>query len=140
MQSGSLSARRASLPSTASSSPSSSSDGSPPPLNPVPIPKMRVVTNHKGKKTYPCPECEKVANCFLCYFTVKYISEPANWSSGNAFVSVVGGLRFKSRAGHIGRSVANGSPPPRHFFIWSCVTRRRNDAQMGPANSLHASA
>ena len=61
MQSGTLSARRASIPSTASSSPASS-DGSPPPLKPVPIPKMRVVTNHKGKKTYPCPECEKVSD------------------------------------------------------------------------------
>ena len=27
-----------------------------------------------------------------------------------------GGLRFKSRAGQIGRCVANGSPPLRHFF------------------------
>ena len=35
---------------------------------------------------------------------------------GNAFVSGTGGLRFKSRAGQIGHSVANGSPPLQHFF------------------------
>ena len=33
------------------------------------------------------------------------------WSSGNAFVFGAGGLRFKSWAGQIGHSVANGSPP-----------------------------
>ena len=35
---------------------------------------------------------------------------PASWSSGNAFVSGAGGLRFKSQAGQIGHSVANSSP------------------------------
>ena len=45
------------------------------------------------------------------------------WSSGNAFVSGAGGLRFKSQAGQIGHSVANGSPPLRHFFERSCVAR-----------------
>ena len=49
--------------------------------------------------------------------------QPASWSSGNAFVSGVGGLRFKSQAGQIGHSVANGSPPLRHFFERSCVAR-----------------
>ena len=48
---------------------------------------------------------------------------PASWSSGNAFVSRAGGLSFKSRAGQIGHSVANGSPPMQRFFEWSCVTR-----------------
>ena len=43
------------------------------------------------------------------------------WSSGNAFVSGVGGLWFKSRVRQIGHSVANGSPPPRHFFESSSV-------------------
>ena len=62
-----------------------------------------------------------------------------SWSSGNAFISGAGGLRFKSRTGQIGHSVANGSPPLRHFFEWSCVAGR-NDAEMGPANSLHAPA
>ena len=47
----------------------------------------------------------------------------ASWSSGNAFVSGAGGLRFKSRTVQIGHSVANGSPPLRHFFEWSCVAR-----------------
>ena len=47
----------------------------------------------------------------------------ASWSSGNAFVSGAGGLRFKSRAGKIGQSVVNGSPPLRHFFEKSCVAR-----------------
>ena len=46
-----------------------------------------------------------------------------SWSSGNAFVSEAGGLRFKSRAGQIEHSVANGSPPLRHFFERSCVAR-----------------
>ena len=48
---------------------------------------------------------------------------PASWSSGNAFVSGAGGLRFKSRAGQIGHSVADSSPPLRHFFERSCVAR-----------------
>ena len=48
---------------------------------------------------------------------------------GNAFVSGAGGLKFKSRAGQIGHSVANGSPPLRLFFERSCVARaqRRGD-------------
>ena len=37
------------------------------------------------------------------------IYKPASWSSGNAFVSEAGGLRFKSQTGQIGQSVANGS-------------------------------
>ena len=49
---------------------------------------------------------------------------PACWSSGNTFVSGAGGPRFKSRAGQIKHSVAH----------------RRNDAEVGPANWLHASA
>ena len=48
---------------------------------------------------------------------------PASWSSGNAFVCGAEGLSFKSRAGQIGHSVANGSPPLRHFFERSCVAR-----------------
>ena len=63
-----------------------------------------------------------------------------SWSSGNKFVFGAGGLRFKSRAGQIEHSVANGSPPLRHFFQKSCVgvLPGHNDAEMGPANSLHA--
>ena len=59
-------------------------------------------------------------------------------SSGNAF-SFSGGLRFKSQAGQVERSVANGSPPLRHFFERSCVALR-NDVEMDPANSLHTLA
>ena len=49
-------------------------------------------------------------------------------------------MKFNSRAGQIGHSVANGSPPLRHIFNRSSVACRRNDAEVGPANSLHASA
>ena len=45
------------------------------------------------------------------------------WSRGNAFVSGAGGLRFKSRAGQIGQSAANGSPTLQHFFERSCAAR-----------------
>ena len=65
----------------------------------------------------------------------------ASLSSGNAFAFGAEDLRFKSRAGQIGHSVANhDSPTLQHFFEGSCVAHRRNDAEMGPANSLHASA
>ena len=46
-----------------------------------------------------------------------------SWSSGSAFVSGAGSLMFKSRAGQIGHSVANGSSSLRHFFVKSCVVR-----------------
>ena len=46
---------------------------------------------------------------------------------------------FRSRAGQIEHSVANGSQPLRHFFERSCVVGR-DDAEMDPANSLHTSA
>ena len=48
---------------------------------------------------------------------------PPIWSSGNAFVSEAESLRFKSRAGQIGHSFANGLPPQRHVFERSYVTR-----------------
>ena len=69
----------------------------------------------------------------------KITIKSTSWSSDNAFVSGAGGLRFDSRAGQIGLSVANGLPPLRHFFESSCVARTqwRGD---GAANSLHASA
>ena len=44
------------------------------------------------------------------YFPIKFKS------NGNAFVSGAGDLGFKSRAGRIGHSVANGLPPLQHFF------------------------
>ena len=64
-----------------------------------------------------------VFGTLLIILVNKYILEKASWSSGNAFVSGAGGLRFKSRAGQIGHSVANGSPPLRRFFKRSCVAR-----------------
>ena len=49
-------------------------------------------------------------------------------------------MRFKSRAGQIGHSVANGSPPLRYFSEKRAVLPGRNDAEIGPVNLLHASA
>ena len=63
----------------------------------------------------------------------------AIWSRDDSFVTETGGLRFKSRAGQIGHTVADGSPPLQHCVLQrSCVARA--DAEMGPENSLHASA
>ena len=42
--------------------------------------------------------------------------ESTSWSSGNAFVSGAGGLRFKSRASQIKHSVVNRSPPLERFL------------------------
>ena len=47
---------------------------------------------------------------------VQRLCGPASWSSGNAFFSGAGSLRFKSRAGQIKHSFAKSSPPLRHFF------------------------
>ena len=69
---------------------------------------------------------------------VKLPPNTGHWSSGKAFASIAGGLRFKSRGGQIGHKIANGSLPLRHFFEKSCVARRCNDAEMVPINSLHA--
>ena len=78
---------------------------------------------------------------FLCRKNIiNDLVRSASWSSGHAFVSGAGGPWFKSRAAQIGQSVANALPSLRHFFERSCVARRRNDVEMGPANSLHASA
>ena len=57
---------------------------------------------------------------------------PASWSSGNTFVSGVEG-----RGSNLG---VVKSEPLRYFFKKSFVVYRRNDTQMGSANSLHASA
>ena len=50
---------------------------------------------------------------------------PPSWLSGNMFGSGAGGLRFKSWAGQIEHSDANGSPPLQHFQK-GCVVRRRH--------------
>ena len=67
---------------------------------------------------------------------IKYRLLVAQYSFGSG----AGGLRFKSRVGQIGSSVVNGFPPLRHFFDRGCVACMRNDAEMGPGNSLHALA
>ena len=64
---------------------------------------------------------------------------PISWSSGNAFFSGSGGLRFKSQAGQIGTVL----PTARHRCNISskeAVLPGHNGAEMGPANLLHASA
>ena len=71
---------------------------------------------------------------------INLVGQPASWSSGNVLVFEAGGLRFKSRVGQIGHSVAHDLPPLQHFFEKSCVAPRCNDAEMGPASSSHASA
>ena len=61
------------------------------------------------------------------------------WTSGNALVSEAGGLKFKSRTG---KSITV-FPTARHRCDISskvAVLPGHNDAEMGPANSLHASA
>ena len=59
-------------------------------------------------------------------------------SSGNAFVTGEGGLRFKYRAGQIGHSVANDSSPLQHFK--RTMLSGRKDTEVGAVNSLHSSA
>ena len=86
----------------------------------------------------PRPHQFKCNNLFNEHFSEPFFL-PASWSSDNAFVSGAGGLRFKSLAGQIGHSVANGSPPLRHYSK-GAVLPGRKEAKMGPANSLHASA
>ena len=60
----------------------------------------------------------------------KVSSRPAkkrlvSWLSGKEFVSGPAGQRLKSRAGWIGLSVANGSPPLRRFFEINYVSREQ---------------
>ena len=63
-----------------------------------------------------------------------------SWSISNAFVSGVGGPRFQSWTGQIGHNVANDSRSRSDISSKVAVLPRRNDAKMGPVNSLHASA
>ena len=87
--------------------------------------------------------------CYTCCNTPKRVRiggaqfrviAPGQHSSRNsrAFRGTEG-MQIKSRAGEIRYSVANGSPPLRHFIKRSCVARF-NDTELGPANSLHAFA
>ena len=58
------------------------------------------------------------------------------WSSGNAFVSGAGGLRFKSRAGQT-EPVSSTIRHRRNIFFKEAVLPGCNDAEIGPSNSLH---
>ena len=69
-------------------------------------------------------------NCVSCVTAL-----PAGKSRSNALICGAGGPKFKSRAGQIESSEANGLPPLRHFFERSCVAWAQ-----GPTNSSHASA
>ena len=64
---------------------------------------------------------------------------PASWSSNNVLVSGAGGLRFKFPAVQVEYRAANGSPSC-DITLKGAVLPWRNDAEMGPANSLHALA
>ena len=66
----------------------------------------------------------------LLSVTAPYCYFENSWSSYNAFVSAAKGLRFKSQAGQIEHSDANGSPQRRHFFQKSCVAYKRIEAEM----------
>ena len=62
----------------------------------------------------------------------------ANYANSNTVVSGARGLRLKSRAGQVRHIVASG----RHRYNNSSkgvVLPGRNDAEMDPVNSLHAS-
>ena len=60
----------------------------------------------------------------------------AIWSSGNAFVSGSGG----SNLGQVKSDTVLPTTRHRYKFEKSCVAHRRNDADMGLANSLPTSA
>ena len=53
-----------------------------------------------------------------------------NWSKSEIWLNYLNNSFVNSKiqilAGQIGHRVTNGSPPLRHFFESSCVTRRRN--------------
>ena len=67
--------------------------------------------------------------------------KPAGLSSGNAFVSAAGDLRFKSWAGQTHNGVSTDSLPLQYFFKKSWVAKRRNDEEMGfYVNSLNGLA
>ena len=50
--------------------------------------------------------------------------------SSNAFVSQVGGLRFKSRTGQIGHGVCQRLAHPSDIFLKEDVLRGRNESEM----------
>ena len=77
-------------------------------------------------------------NHFIFFFVLLLPFYPASWSSGNAFISGSGGLSFKSRPVKLDAVLLTA----RHRCDISkgAVLPGRNNAEMGPANSLHASA
>ena len=77
---------------------------------------VSLLTSHRNTPGYCC-----MAKLLSINPPIDYV--PANCSSGNVFVSGAVGLRFKSRAGQIGFSVANGSPSLQYFF-GGAMTRR----------------
>ena len=80
-------------------------------------------------KTFGRVASTVIANQIFHYTPVicrSVLREPASWSSGNVFVAGAVGRRFKSQAGQIGHSVANGSPPLQNFFVKSCVALEQN--------------
>jgi len=58
----------------------------------------------------------------------------------NKLASCAGGLEFKFWIGKIGIANGNGSPTRQHHSTQPAVLPWRYDAEMGTANSLHASA
>ena len=86
-------------------------------------PVYRICTQKKLKKNLR-PAVVLGNGRALCKFIGKLLPwHTAQLSSGDAFVSEAGGLRFKSRDGQIGHSVANDSSPLRHLFKTSCVAQ-----------------
>ena len=51
------------------------------------------------------------------------VTDQSSWSSDNASISGMGGLRFKFRNGQIEHSAANSLPPLQHFCRRSCGAR-----------------
>ena len=75
----------------------------------------------------------------LMNFRLLLLFELASLSSDNAFTFGAKGLRFKTHAGQLVHSVANDSTPLQHFSKGIALSGC-NDAEMGPVNSLHATA
>ena len=65
---------------------------------------------------YPICGWNKLLTCLVTFYGILVLMMPAFWLSGNVLLSGAGDLRFKSQAGQIELSAANGLPPLRHFF------------------------
>ena len=71
----------------------------------------------------------KLVSLSKCKSAICMNLSDTSWSSGNAFVTGEGGLKFNSLTGQIGHSAAYGSPPCDIFL------KGQRD---GPANTSHA--